>query len=456
MGLNAYLAYEVVGFHGTGPVSYEVAMTAIFAEGLIFFCLTIFGLRQWLARAIPRSIKLATGAGIGLFLTLIGLTYSQGIGLVQGAIATPLILAGCPPESMLDDGSCPNSHKMRNPTLWLGIFCGGFLTVVLTMFRFKGAIIAGILIVSIVSWPRNTEITVFPNTPIGDDDFDFFKRVVWFHPITRILAVQDWNVGADGLQFWRALIVFLYVDILDCTGTLYSMARFANLIDNETQDFEGSATAYLVDSVSISIGSLFGTSPVTAFIESGAGISEGGKTGITAISAGICFFISIFFAPIFASIPSWATGCVLILVGSMMMSAVVEINWRYMGDAVPAFLTITIMPFTYSIADGMIAGICSYIIINVLVWAVETASGGRLKASNKNEKDPWSWRIPGGFFPGWLTRLVKGKKDFWRPWPETESDHDHELSSVGQHQDWVKPVEGLPYTRTEIRSAGRE
>ncbi|KAH7349811.1 permease family-domain-containing protein [Plectosphaerella cucumerina] len=457
MGLNAYLAYDVVGFHGTGPVPYEVAMTAIFVEGLIFFGLTIFGLRQWLARAIPKSIKLATGAGIGLFLTLIGLTYSQGIGLVQGAVATPLVLAGCP-ESAMIDGVCPGSHKMRNPTLWLGIFAGGIFTVILTMFRFKGAIIAGILIVSIISWPRGTSVTVFPNTPVGDDDFDFFKRVVWFHPITKILAVQRWDIGEYGAQFGRALITFLYVDILDCTGTLYSMARFANLIDEHTQDFEGSATAYLVDSISISIGALFGTSPVTAFIESGAGISEGGKTGLTAMSAGVCFFISIFFAPIFASIPSWATGCVLILVGSMMMSAVVEINWRYMGDAVPAFLTITIMPFTYSIADGMIAGVCSYIIINTLVWAVETASGGRLKPSNKDLKDPWTWRIPGGLLPGWLTRLCKGKKDFWRPWPEDEADNqsvnDHELNSIGQHQTWAKPGEALPYVRTEIRSAG--
>lgn len=137
---------QVVGFHGTGPVPYEVAMTAIFVEGAIFFALTIFGLRQWLARAIPKSIKLATGAGIGLFLTLIGLTYSQGIGLVQGAVATPLVLAGCPPDMMGEDGLCLSSGKMRNPTLWVGIFCGGIFTVILTMFRFKGAIIAGELL----------------------------------------------------------------------------------------------------------------------------------------------------------------------------------------------------------------------------------------------------------------------------------------------------------------------
>ncbi|KAF5988658.1 major facilitator superfamily transporter, AGZA family, xanthine/uracil permease [Fusarium bulbicola] len=399
MGLNAYLAYDVVGFHGSGSVPYEVAMTAIFVEGLIFFGLTILGLRQWLARAIPRSIKLATGA-----------------------VSTPVELAGCSPADKLEDGTCPGSHKMQNPTLWLAIFCGGMLTVVLTMFRVKGAILIGIILVSICSWPRGTSITAFPDTPVGDDSFHFFKKVVDFHPVTRILAVQKWDISAYSGQFGRALITFLYVDILDCTGTLYSMARFSNLIDEKTQDFEGSATAYLVDSISITIGAVFGTSPVTAFIESGAGIGEGGRTGITAMMTGFCFFVSLFFAPIFASIPSWATGCVLILIGSMMMQAVVNINWRYMGDAIPAFLTIAIMPFTFSIADGLIAGICSYIVIQVLVWTVETASMGKLTATNKKNKDPWSWRIPGGILPGWLTRLFQGKKDFWRPYADETID----------------------------------
>lgn len=121
MGLNAYFAYTVVGYHGTGSVPYEVALTAIFVEGWIFFALALFGMRQWLARAIPASLKLATSAGIGLFLTLIGLTYSEGIGLMVGATSTPVALAGCI-ESMLDeDGQCPESTKMRNPAMWVGI-----------------------------------------------------------------------------------------------------------------------------------------------------------------------------------------------------------------------------------------------------------------------------------------------------------------------------------------------
>ncbi|KAF2793886.1 xanthine/uracil permease family protein-like protein [Melanomma pulvis-pyrius CBS 109.77] len=424
MGLNAYFAYTVVGFHGSGMVPYQVALTAVFVEGFVFVGLTLLGIRQWLARAIPASIKLATGVGIGLYLTIIGLSYSAGIGLITGAQATPLELAGCAPQfkDPITD-LCPSSEKMRNPTMWIGIFCGGFLTVLLMMYRVKGAIIIGILLVSIISWPRPTSVTYFPHTPVGDSAFDFFKKVVTFHPISRVLAVQQWDISGHGGQFGLAFITFLYVDILDCTGTLYSMARFAGAIDERTQDFENSSIAYTVDALGISIGSLMGSPPVTAYIESGAGISEGGKTGLTAMFTGLAFFISIFFAPIFASIPPWATGCTLIIVGSLMAQSVKDINWRYMGDAIPAFLTIAVMPFTYSIAYGLIAGIVSYMVINTLVFVIEKASGGRIVPPNKADKEPWTWRIPGGFLPPWLQRLTSGKKDFWR-------EHDEPVSGV--------------------------
>lgn len=432
MGLNAYFAYTVVGYHGSGKVPFETALTATFVEGFIFFGLAILGMRQWLARAIPRSIKLATGVGIGLFLTIIGLTYSEGIGLIVGNTSTPTVLAGCSPENRRDDGTCPDWDKMRFPGMWIGIFCGGIFTVMLMLYRVKGAIIAGILLVSIISWPRNTEVTYFPHTTIGDDSFNFFKKVVDFHPIEQILNVQDFNIGKHSGQFGLALITFLYVDILDCTGTLYGMARFADLIDPVTQDFEGSSVAYIVDALSISVGAVLGVPPVTAFVESGAGISEGGKTGITAMVTGLCFFISVFFAPIFASIPPWATGCVLILVGAMMVSSVTEINWKYMGDAVPAFLTIALMPFTYSIADGLIAGVCTYILINTSVWAIKKVTGGRIVPANYEDRDIWTWRIPGGFFPPWMVRLSKGKKDFWREDEPEVSETEGQEQKAGE------------------------
>ena len=144
--------------------------------------------------------------------------------------------------------------------------------------------------------------------------FDFFKTVVGFHPIQKVLQANYWSVSSDPAQFVLALFTFLYVDILDCTATLYSMARFAGVADTEKGDFPRSTIAYCTDAFCISIGSLLGLSPVTAFIESGAGITEGGRTGLTAITTGLCFIVSIFFAPIFASIPPWATGCTLILV----------------------------------------------------------------------------------------------------------------------------------------------
>ena len=200
--------------------------------------------------------------------------------------------------------------------MWLGIMLSGIMVVILQMYRVKGAIIMGILLVSIISWPRPTPVTYFPYTELGNSAFDFFKQVVTFHPIGRILNVQRWDISEYGGQFGLAFITFLYVDILDATGTLYSMARFAGFIDERTQDFENSAIAYSVDAIGISIGALMGCPPVTAYIESGAGISEGGATGLTAMFTGLCFFIAIFFAPIFASIPPWATGPVLVIVST--------------------------------------------------------------------------------------------------------------------------------------------
>lgn len=161
---------------------------------------------------------------------------------------------------------------------------------------------------------RNTNYTYFPNTDAGDERYEFFKQVVAFHPIQQTLGAQQWNLtGASLSQFALALITFLYVDIIDCTATLYSMAKFCDVVEDDG-DFPRSTIAYCTDAACISIGSLFGCSPVTAFVESGAGIAEGGRTGLTAMMTGLCFLISLFFAPILSSIPPWATGGTLVLV----------------------------------------------------------------------------------------------------------------------------------------------
>jgi len=308
------------------------------------------------------------------------------------------------------------------------------------MYRVKGALCIGILLVAIISWPRGTPVTAFPDTALGDSSFEFFKKVVAFRPIEHVGVAQEWNIsGAQAGQFGLALVTFLYVDILDCTGTLYSMARFCGAIDEDTQDFEGSTIAYLVDAIGITLGSLMGCPPVTAFVESGAGISEGGQTGLTACVTGLCFFLSLFFAPIFASIPSWATGCTLILVGAMMARAVVHINWSYIGDSVPAFLTLAMMPFTYSIAYGLITGIITYTILNGGAWIVSQLTGGRIIPHDYENSDYWSPRVKGGVLPGWLKRLARGKRDFWREWDFDERDADSctQESEVLARREWT-------------------
>lgn len=407
LGLNAYFAYSVVGFHGSGFITYGEALAAVFMEGWIFFFLSVVGLRQWLVRLMPRSLVLAVGAGIGLFIAFIGLS-SRGLGVVGGSTSTLVALAGCQPENFVS-ATLPNycaRGVLRSPTMWLGIFLGGIFTTLLILYRVRGSILIGIFLTSIVSWPRSTPVTYFPHTAAGDALFEFFRQVVGFHDIKIVSEAITFHYGNG--HVWYALVTFLYVDILDTTGTLYSMAKFAGLQDPITFDFENSTIAYCVDAVAISMGALMGTSPVTTFVESATGIREGGKTGITGMVVGLAFFVSVFFAPIFSSIPAWATGGALVFVGSSMMRNVREINWDYVGDAVPAFLTIIMIPLTYNIAYGIIAGILSYMIINGVPFVLKVVSGGHIIPTNNYEAAE-KWDIPpGSLIPLWMSNVLSG------------------------------------------------
>ncbi|KAG6329725.1 hypothetical protein ID866_9364 [Astraeus odoratus] len=390
MGLNAYFTYSVVGYHGSGMISYREALAAVFLEGWVFFILSLLGLRQWLARIMPQSLVLA------LLRIAAG-----GLNVIGGDTTNLVGLGGCNPSDWIS-ADLPyycGTQVLRDPTVWLGIFTGGFFTILLMLYRVKGSLLIGIFLTSIISWPRNTAVTYFPHTDAGDQLFAFFKQVVTWHPLTHIGNVLDYNYGKG--KVWYALVTFLYVDILDTTGTLYSMAKFAGLRDPVTLDFENSTVAYCVDAFSISMGALMGTSPVTAFIESATGIAEGGKTGIAAIVTGLLFFVSVFFAPIFASIPPWATGGALVIVGSLMIRNVRDINWDYIGDALPAFLTILVIPLSYNIAYGVIVGVMSYLIINGFVWIVRKASNDRFTPPNYDASEPWVIP-PGGIIPSWV------------------------------------------------------
>ncbi|KPM43558.1 putative xanthine/uracil permease [Neonectria ditissima] len=389
-----------------GPISYRMALTAVFVEGLIFVFLALTGMRQWLVKLIPATLKTATGVGIGFFLTEIGLSYSSGIGAITGGwTATPLALGGCPKE-LIDpvSGMC-SSGEMSSPKLWVGVICGGIVTAFLMAFRVKYALIIGIALVSVMSWPRNTPITYFPHTDEGNTRFEFFKQIVVWHPIKRTLNQLDWTFEGDSKQFALALFTFLYVDIIDATATLYSMVRFCGVVNPRDGDFPRSTIAYCTDAAFISVSALFGSSPVTAFIESGAGIAEGGRTGLTAMVTGLCFIISVFFAPVFASVPPWATGCTLVLVGCMMIRQVTQINWRYIGDVLPSFVVMTFIPFSYSVAYGLIAGVFVYAVLNGLIGLVVFVSGGYLEPREYDLKEYWTWKGSGR--SPWYVRAIR-------------------------------------------------
>ncbi|KAI9116216.1 hypothetical protein K1719_013146 [Acacia pycnantha] len=402
MGANAYFAYSVVGFHGSGHIPYETALTAIFMEGLLFLFISAVGFRAKLAKLVPRPVRVSSSAGIGFFLAFIGLQNNQGIGLIGYSPSTLVTLGACPRSSraalapvitaangtvsllpggsVSDDILCLN-NRMESPTLWLGMV--GFVIIAYCLVKnIKGAMIYGVVFVTVISWFRNTSVTVFPNSELGDSGYEYFKKVVEVHVIESTLGVLKFK-GMNKGSFWEALFTFLYVDILDTTGTLYSMARFAGFVDLNG-DFEGQYFAFLSDAASIVVGSLLGTSPVTTFIESSTGIREGGRTGLTALTVAMFFFLALFFTPLLASIPAWAVGPPLILVGVMMMRCVVEIKWDDMREAIPAFVTIMLMPLTYSIAYGLIGGIGTYVVLHVWDWGEEIVKRYVINKVNEN------------------------------------------------------------------------
>jgi len=220
------------------------------------------------------------------------------------------------------------------------------------------AFVFGVGLVTVISWFRGTSVTYFPDTDAGNARFDYFKKVVDITGLDLLITPFTSDLANAGL----ALVTMLYVDFLDTSGTLLGIANSMGVIDGEG-NFPKSTQAYSVDAVSTMFGSIFGLSPITSYIESGAGVEAGAKTGLTACICGFYFFIAIFFAPILASIPPWAIGGALIIVGSLMARSLTKLNFNRVSHAVCGFLTVIVMPLTYSIAYGLIAGICTYIIM---------------------------------------------------------------------------------------------
>lgn len=370
MGMNAYFTYNVVGWRGTGPVDYQAALTAVIIEGAIFLVLAVTGIRFTIARLIPEPIKLATAPAIGAFLAHLGFQTAEGLGIVVSDIATAVTLGGCPEtfrtpivaydDACANDGICITSDaytcdvlggRMISGTAWLGLF-GMMVMAIMLAYKRNSGIIVGIMLVTVISWFRNTAVTFFPDTDVGDARFDYFNDVVAVEPLNKVIAQFSGNLRGAGI----ALVTFFFIDFLDTTGTMLAVVSPLGITD-EKGDFPKSRQAFSVDALATIIGSVFGLSPITSYIESAAGVEAGGRTGLTAIVCAFYFLLSIFFAPILASIPAWATGGALVIVGALMSRSLSLIQWNKIDHALTAFVTIMIMPLTYSIAYGLIGGL---------------------------------------------------------------------------------------------------
>jgi len=374
MGMNAYFTYNVVGWRGGGDVSYGSALTAIMIEGAIFFVLSVTGIRFAIAKLIPEPIKLATGPAIGAFLAHLGLQTAEGLGIVVSDIATAVTLGGCPEADRTpmvaydelcktagicvfsDAYTCDNSGGiMTSGTTWIGLL-GMMIMAIMIAYKKNSGIIVGILFVTFISWFRFTPVSFFPDTDLGDLRFEYFSKVVSVEPMNLITAQFSGNLKSAGV----ALVTFFFIDFLDTTGTMLAVVSSVGILD-EKGDFPKSRQAFAVDAVATMIGSIFGLSPITSYIESAAGVEAGGRTGLTAIICGFYFLIAIFFAPILSSVPAWATGGALVIIGAFMCRNLVKIQWHKIDHALTAFITIMLMPLTYSVAYGLIGGMMVWV-----------------------------------------------------------------------------------------------
>lgn len=328
MGLNAFFAYTVV--LGMG-YSWHIALTAVFIEGFIFLILTIFNIRELIVKAIPISMKHAVSAGIGLFIAFIGL---QNAGVIVSDEATLVKLGDMSTCSVL---------------LALG---GIVLTAVLLSMKVKGALLIGIFIATIAGIPLGVthlpegHLAGLPPSP-GPIFFKF--------DFSRIFT----------LDMLIVLFTFLFLDMFDTVGTLVGVSSKAGMLDSEGQ-VPRVKQALFADSIGTIAGAILGTSTVTTYVESASGVAEGGKTGLTSLATAFLFFVALFFAPLFTMVPPAATAAALVLVGFFMMSPILKIDFDDYTDAIPAFITIIIMPLTYSIAEGIVFGMLTYVILKIL------------------------------------------------------------------------------------------
>ncbi|GAA0102747.1 NCS2 family permease [Paraclostridium bifermentans] len=328
MGLNAFFAYTVVLQMG---YSWQFALCAVLIEGVIFILLTLTNVREKIIDCIPGVLKHAVTAGIGLYIAFIGLVNA---GIVQGG------------------GAIIQLGNMQSPTVVLAIL-GLVIAAVLLSRNVKGTFLLAMVVTTAIGIVAG--LVQLPHALVSSV------------PSLKPVFLQAFSVPVDQIFSLDMLVVvftFLFVDLFDTVGCLVGVASKGNMLD-ENGKLPKAKEALFADAIATTTGSLLGTSTVTAYIESAAGIGEGGRTGLTAVTTGILFLLSLFFAPIFTSIPPQATAPVLILVGVMMASSLLEIDFSDFTNAIPAFLTFAMMPLAYSIADGIIFGIISFTILKL-------------------------------------------------------------------------------------------
>jgi AGZA family xanthine/uracil permease-like MFS transporter len=332
MGLNAYFTYTVV--QGMG-LPWQTALGCVFISGLAFLFLTVAGIRQLIIRAVPRSLFAAVGGGIGLFIAFIGLTDAGVI--------------------VAKHGTMVGLGDLTSPTAALSML-GLLVIAALQVKGVKGAMLYGILLTAAVGWSLGLAHFAPGVYRLADLSATAFKL--------DIRAAVNLK-GGIGLSLLEIVFVFLFVDLFDNVGTLMAVTKRAGLVDKD-----GSVPRMnrilLADSASMLVGALAGTSPVTSYIESASGVAVGGRTGLTSIVVGILFLCTLFFAPLVQAIPAAATAPALILVGALMMGALAEVEWADPGAAIPAFLTVIIIPLSYSIANGLAFGITSHAVLKLV------------------------------------------------------------------------------------------
>ncbi|EHM40585.1 NCS2 family permease [Anaeroglobus geminatus] len=363
MGLNAFFAYTVVLQMG---YSWETALSAVFVEGIIFIVLSLTNIREALFNAIPMTLKKAVSAGIGLFIALIGLFNAQ---VVVANAATKISLFSF--KESLRSG---NFHTV-GITVVLSLL-GVLFTAILMQRKVRGNILWGILFTWIlgviceltglyVPDPAQHMFSVIPNFSAGAAAFTPSSMAPIFGKIdfTNMLT----------LDFFVVMFAFLFVDIFDTLGTLIGVSSKADMLDADGK-LPRIKGALMADAVATTAGAVMGTSTVTTFVESATGVSEGGKTGLTAVFVALFFLLSLFLSPVFLAIPAFATAPALIIVGFLMLGAITGIEFNDLTESIPAYLTIIAMPFCYSVSEGISFGVISYVLINLLTGKREKIS----------------------------------------------------------------------------------